>query len=511
MTFGAKYYDLILVLLITLGLSSLLAVIQIFKLKSFTWPKTGFDISFKLSSQLTEIFDQNAEYAFFLGFPFAGLAAFYAATNNRLTIPVRLLSTAENANKFVQTLGYFPTFICELSLVFTCSKDLTYIFDRVSFYVDYYDLFSISQYCQLCISISRFMALSFDAAFINFLMCALDCMTYRNLKKRKKNGKTTRTEVLLMIQMISMSLIAFINSLLFPFLNLMINIFFGFNLAYTTIFVLNFFVNLLFYPFASIVSILFLRKRKERNSNGTSVTQSSLVDSRWTRRIYAFLLFIYSQYWSISEIKPDIDPSISGQLTPIIERTEAVVLVLSVFISFFAIWNVLWNDRLTLPLRLLAANENVDKMIFAIIYTYYCVCAYLANDQCPQAIFDLITTINSYVDYHILNDIAQYNQLMISISSADKSQCLIMMANSFLTLINTLFMYSIMSIVNFFFDISLAFLVMRSLDFIRFFFFNFIMSLISVFCFRKPRDQKVHQRTNDGTAFTVSRRTTRNR
>ncbi|CAJ0950554.1 unnamed protein product, partial [Mesorhabditis belari] len=454
MTFGAKYYDLILVLLITLGLSSLLAVIQIFKLKSFTWPKTGFDISFKLSSQLTEIFDQNAEYAFFLGFPFAGLAAFYAATNNRLTIPVRLLSTAENANKFVQTLGYFPTFICELSLVFTCSKDLTYIFDRVSFYVDYYDLFSISQYCQLCISIS--------------------------------------------------------------------------------------------------------------------------------------------QYWSISEIKPDIDPSISGQLTPIIERTEAVVLVLSVFISFFAIWNVLWNDRLTLPLRLLAANENVDKMIFAIIYTYYCVCKYLANDQCPQAVFDLITTINSYFDYHILNDIAQYNQLMISISRflavsfdgayfpytlrfpfiqpllpyilriglsflknlfpfdftyyyifdlyilqfpyffmcaldfvtnrkmkslkkrgktsrAERLLMIQMMANSFLTLINTLFMYSIMSIVNFFFDISLAFLVMRSLDFIRFFFFNFIMSLISVFCFRKPRDQKVQQRTNDGTAFTVSRRTTRNR
>ncbi|CAJ0923753.1 unnamed protein product, partial [Mesorhabditis belari] len=109
-------------------------------------------------------------------------------------------------------------------------------------------------------------------------MCALDLMTRRKVKQLKKNGKASRTEMLLMTQMLTCSFVNIFNTIIYTLVFIVLNLFFGpSTLAIFTsmrIIISKF----LFSFFVSTISVFTLRKPKEQRvqqRTGKSITVKS--------------------------------------------------------------------------------------------------------------------------------------------------------------------------------------------------------------------------------------------
>ncbi|CAJ0956815.1 unnamed protein product, partial [Mesorhabditis belari] len=66
---------------------------------------------------------------------------------------IGLLAAAENVNKFVYAIVHSLSTMCKLILVIRCSPPLRNSLYALVGYLDEYDPLSMSQYCQLFISI----------------------------------------------------------------------------------------------------------------------------------------------------------------------------------------------------------------------------------------------------------------------------------------------------------------------------------------------------------------------
>ncbi|CAJ0950975.1 unnamed protein product, partial [Mesorhabditis belari] len=98
------------------------------------------------------------------------LAVFFAATNIDLSLPIRLLAAAENSNKFIYVFTLFSTLICDpTENLLNCS--IYYDITKSAFeYIAMFGLYDIAQYCQFIISLSRFLAISFNGAFFRYTL-----------------------------------------------------------------------------------------------------------------------------------------------------------------------------------------------------------------------------------------------------------------------------------------------------------------------------------------------------
>ncbi|CAJ0923705.1 unnamed protein product, partial [Mesorhabditis belari] len=209
-----------------------------------------------------------------------------------------------------------PQFHCPYQMVFWLAQ-------INSFYIVRYGLSDMSQYCQFCISLSRFFALAFDGAYFRysmrlpylqvlipyalrfaigylgelcekqlydgwmyfydpfvvyapyFLTCAFDFVIRRKMKKLKHSGHASRAEMLLMTQMIISSLVTFTYTIGFYFVGNVSNLFFNWDVANMLMSVRDFSHAFLFNLVLSIITALFLRKPKEkpaRTRNSITVT-----------------------------------------------------------------------------------------------------------------------------------------------------------------------------------------------------------------------------------------------
>ncbi|CAJ0928243.1 unnamed protein product, partial [Mesorhabditis belari] len=96
-----------------------------------------------------------------------------------------------------------------------------------------------------------------------FLMCALDFVTKGKLKKLRQDGKASRTEELLMMQMLANSFLVLWNDIVLGTILAICQLFFGFNVVYLWFIVNQFNQFLLFDLVASLISAIFLRKRQD--------------------------------------------------------------------------------------------------------------------------------------------------------------------------------------------------------------------------------------------------------
>ncbi|CAJ0954275.1 unnamed protein product, partial [Mesorhabditis belari] len=249
------------------------------------------------------------------------LAAYFSATNDRLSWPIRLLATAENINKFIYALSSCLSDIC--SYFDLCPEDLRWSFYDVSWTLTgMYSLCDVAQYCQCLISLSRFLVLSLDGAYFRyttklpiiqllipyalrvafaqieialcdysfqrivheflitmpyFLTCGLDFVTDRKVKTLKKNGRVSRVECLLMLQMVTNSCMTVINFIIYYMCSLVTYLFFGYD-VWIVFSKLRILIQvLLFNLVSSLISVLFLRKPKDREPrSGVAVTVTSV-------------------------------------------------------------------------------------------------------------------------------------------------------------------------------------------------------------------------------------------
>ncbi|CAJ0915708.1 unnamed protein product, partial [Mesorhabditis belari] len=257
-------------------------------------------------------------YTISLNLIISPLGIYFSATNNRLSLPIRLLATAENIIRFAYSVCYMPYIYCRLAPTYLLKKYQCGwpfywfsmgLFDKI---ILYYPLYDMAQHCQLMISINRFFAVHFDGFlfrytlkwplvqvalpfviriavaqvkisffppnlmeggiyfddyivnFFNFLMCSLDFMTWRRMKALRRDGKITRSELLLLFQMLTFSFLIIANTIILNFTQNICSYFFGANvseLLYSTPYS---FQAIFFVGINSITSVFFLRKPKEK-------------------------------------------------------------------------------------------------------------------------------------------------------------------------------------------------------------------------------------------------------
>ncbi|CAJ0950590.1 unnamed protein product, partial [Mesorhabditis belari] len=148
-----KFQDLFLVLAIFIGLLATYSLSVNLYNQNWTLLTTPIDISDDLGNEIGDIILAMTDWAVILSLFTTPLAVYFSATNDRLSFPIRLLATAENANKFVFAVVYALMCYCSVGFVpFVCSQNTTILFSQIYSYANYYDLIDISQYCQLLIS-----------------------------------------------------------------------------------------------------------------------------------------------------------------------------------------------------------------------------------------------------------------------------------------------------------------------------------------------------------------------
>ncbi|CAJ0950575.1 unnamed protein product, partial [Mesorhabditis belari] len=205
--------------------------------------------------------------------------------------------------------------------------------------------------------------------------------------------------------------------------------------------------------------------------------------------LYALLTNIYLFFWTLLTVQPDISDELRGQIVNITSAVSSGVLLASLPVTPIAVFYAVTNNRLSLPIRLLAAGENANKFVYALSYgsIYFCDLS-IPNLECSD---ELTTTFNDLflivTNYGVV-DMAQYCQVLISL----RTEALLMMqmlASTLFTLTNTIFAYFIGIFINFFFGVNILELFNEALYFNQFFLFHFVASAISVLCFRKPRER----------------------
>ncbi|CAJ0950612.1 unnamed protein product, partial [Mesorhabditis belari] len=304
------------------------------------WP----DINYKTSNKLRLTLYDIGTAVQFLSLFTTALAAYLSARNDRLTVSIRLLACLENANKFLYCLVSFSNWACEHVKIDDkrISRKLCAFMNDGVFYLDKtFNLLDIALYCQLMISLNRFMAVSFDGLYFRytrkwpliqllipyllkiglifserciknwaiygefdilylwrfdyretweiwnyltlfpqFLMCGLDFSTSRRLKQLRKDGKASRAESLLMKQMLIHSIIIlFFN--LFRFLApSLVSGLFGGNLGYIVFEFIPRFKDFLLNFVGSILCAFLLRKRPENKSEERATKETTTNTSR---------------------------------------------------------------------------------------------------------------------------------------------------------------------------------------------------------------------------------------
>ncbi|CAJ0950510.1 unnamed protein product, partial [Mesorhabditis belari] len=150
-----KFHELITVLLIMFGLIGIYALLQFINAQNW-WiisDSVAADVSDALKEDIDRILIFMTDCTVLLSLLTTPLAVFFAATNDRLSFPIRLLASAENANKFVYAIGWALTYSCRpKSGPFQCSQNLIKTFDTIQSIINKYNLVEISQCCQLLIS-----------------------------------------------------------------------------------------------------------------------------------------------------------------------------------------------------------------------------------------------------------------------------------------------------------------------------------------------------------------------
>ncbi|CAJ0943704.1 unnamed protein product, partial [Mesorhabditis belari] len=143
--------------------------------------------------------------------------------------------------------------------------------------------------------------------------------------------------------------------------------------------------------------------------------------------LYYVLGLLYDQAWYYwTPHSPfDITYKLKGKISYWLVFSQFVGSVLSIFITPFAIYFPMRNDRLSLPVRLLAVNEGVARGIYSVVYTCAWGCDYikkLPNGQkiCSYQLDDAFSTVAGYVlDSSMMKDVvhnvAQFSQLLISL------------------------------------------------------------------------------------------------
>ncbi|CAJ0950543.1 unnamed protein product, partial [Mesorhabditis belari] len=111
-TIWRKFHDLIIVLCILFGLLGIYALLTFIYLQDWSFFENAPDISENLETTLDTILVIMTDCVTCLSLITTSLAAYFAAANDRLTIPIRILASAENVNKFVWSVCYLLTFAC---------------------------------------------------------------------------------------------------------------------------------------------------------------------------------------------------------------------------------------------------------------------------------------------------------------------------------------------------------------------------------------------------------------
>ncbi|CAJ0933949.1 unnamed protein product, partial [Mesorhabditis belari] len=208
------------------------------------------------------------------------------------------------------------------------------------------------------------------------------------------------------------------------------------------------------------------------------------------------LIWAFEQDFVLLENPIDIPSDLSVKVRDILRSAQLLVLALSAIVAPFGIYHALLNAHLTLPVRLLAASENLNKFFYAIVFLIYNFCAFrVGNIKCSQAYFDFAFPLyKKFLPTYLTLDIAQYSQLGISLrrGSVSRAEALLMVqmiTNSSIVLANSLFFYSACILINFFFTGNLLLVILELLTLHQFLLYNLLASLISVYCFKKPKEK----------------------
>ncbi|CAJ0945379.1 unnamed protein product, partial [Mesorhabditis belari] len=157
-------------------------------------------------------------------------ATFCCARNDQLVFPIRLLVTTENVCRFLFAFANFGIILCNADYkIFNakCSSTISSFFDFLHANFQFLEL--CTQYCQVGVSI-------------------------------KENGKVSRAERLLMIQMLCNSGAQFLDTITWKFFLIFVTLFFGYNMQRLFVFSVYLMSFLLMDLGGCIVCILFLRK-----------------------------------------------------------------------------------------------------------------------------------------------------------------------------------------------------------------------------------------------------------
>ncbi|CAJ0947055.1 unnamed protein product, partial [Mesorhabditis belari] len=197
-------------------------------------------------------------------------------------VSAMLLAAMENVNKFIFAFTFTGEWLCEHVSIDKKQwpKWLRNSLDFMALYLENtFSLTDIAMYCQLMISLNRFLAVSFDGLYFHiirrspliqlavpylmrcgiacldiyvplellslwtilkgymiivplFLMCGMDVVMSRQLKQLRQNGKASRAESLLMIQMISNSGVTALYFVAQNFVKGTATIFYGLNVQF---------------------------------------------------------------------------------------------------------------------------------------------------------------------------------------------------------------------------------------------------------------------------------------
>ncbi|CAJ0949654.1 unnamed protein product, partial [Mesorhabditis belari] len=275
--------ELVLVIVILIGLTALYIGVMQFYYIDFVLPTDPLGISDDLYYELSAIISTSTTTVLLLSLVSTPIACLCSATNNRLALPIRLLITAENANKLVYAIFYAAQLFCGSVDAWgpgptgRCSDEITGTFyDGYFLLSGTYKLMDIAQYCQMLVSLSRFLAVSFDGQYFGYTL------KWPLVQMRRAGHSPSRAESLLMIQMVTNSSFILTNTIVVYFLQKIISLYFDWKIYYTySNFQQQFLAAFLFNLMASVICILFLVKRKEKTSQKTTIV--TVVSSSFTQ------------------------------------------------------------------------------------------------------------------------------------------------------------------------------------------------------------------------------------
>ncbi|CAJ0951324.1 unnamed protein product, partial [Mesorhabditis belari] len=162
--FWLIWHDLLVVLLITVVLSGIYIPIYAIYKTSWTIGVYSFlldaptlpDVDYDFVEQSSFVLSSMSDWSYASSIPTTILAAFFAATNDQLTLPIRLLATAENLTKLAYSVTWLLSRACVISLAnLQCSQEVYSAFMNLYDFSAFFDLTSVAQYCQMLISLSQ--------------------------------------------------------------------------------------------------------------------------------------------------------------------------------------------------------------------------------------------------------------------------------------------------------------------------------------------------------------------